>query len=74
MSLVISGGTVVTADGRFLADVRVDGGKITALGRNLAQSGDEIIDAVGKHVLPGGIDVHTHLSMPSMGTVTCDDY
>ncbi len=74
MSLIISGGTVVTADGRFQADVRVDGGKITALGMDLAQSGDEIIDASGQHVLPGGIDVHTHLSMPSMGTVTCDDY
>ena len=74
MSLIISGGTVVTAGGRFQADVRVDGGKITALGRELAESGDTVLDASGKHVLPGGIDVHTHLSMPSMGTVTCDDY
>lgn len=74
MSLIISGGTVVTADGRFQADVRVGDGKITVLGMDLAHSGDEIIDAGVQHVLPGGIDVHTHLSMPSMGAVTCDDY
>ncbi|MBB6015194.1 dihydropyrimidinase [Deinococcus radiopugnans] len=74
MSLIISGGTVVTAEGQFQADVRVDGGQIAAVGRGLAQAGDEVIDADGKHILPGGIDVHTHLSMPSMGTVTCDDY
>lgn len=74
MSTVIINGTVVTATETFRADVRIDGGKISAVGLNLAGSGDTIIDAAGKHLLPGGVDVHTHLSMPSSGTVTCDDY
>lgn len=74
MSTVITNGTVVTAAETFRADVRIDGGKISAIGLELAKKGDTIIDAAGRHVLPGGVDVHTHLSMPSSGTVTCDDY
>ncbi len=74
MSTVIINGTVVTAAETFRADVRIDNGKISAVGLNLAVSGDTIIDAAGKHLLPGGVDVHTHLSMPSSGMVTCDDY
>ena len=74
MSTVITNGTVVTASGTTRADVRIEGGKISAIGLGLAAGADTVIDATGKHLLPGGIDVHTHLSMPSMGTVTCDDF
>ncbi|WP_309572392.1 dihydropyrimidinase [Deinococcus sp.] len=74
MSTVIVGGTVVTAEGTFSADVRIDGGVISAVGQGLAGPADTVIDATGRHVLPGGIDVHTHLSMPSFGTETCDDF
>ena len=50
----------------------VEGGKITAIGQNL--SGDEVIDATGCYVMPGGIDPHTHLEMPFMGTYSSDDF
>ena len=72
MSTIIRNGTIVTADRTFKADVLVEGGKITAIGQNL--SGDEVIDATGCYVMPGGIDPHTHLEMPFMGTYSSDDF
>ena len=74
MSTVITNGTVVTSGGTFNADIKVDDGKISAIGLSLASGADEVIDARGKYVLPGGIDVHTHLAMPSFGTVSSDDF
>ena len=74
MSTVIEGGTVVTVEGTYRADVRIDGGVISAVGRDLTGPAYTVIDATGRHVRPGGIDVHTHLSMPSFGTETCDDF
>ncbi len=72
MSIVIKGGTVVTSERTFAADVLVEGETIRAVGEGL--SGDEVLDASGCHVMPGGIDPHTHLEMPFMGTTTADDY
>ncbi|WLS07588.1 dihydropyrimidinase [Shinella sumterensis] len=72
MSTVIKGGTVVTADLTYKADVRVEGGKIVEIGPNL--SGDEVLDAAGCYVMPGGIDPHVHLEMPFMGTYSADDF
>ena len=72
MSTVIRGGTVVTAARSFPADVLIEGGQVAAVGPDLA--GDETVDAAGCLVLPGGIDPHTHLEMPFMGTTTADDY
>ena len=72
MSVVIKGGTVVTADRTFTADVLIEGETIKAVGPNLA--GDSVIEAAGCFVMPGGIDPHTHLEMPFMGTTTVDDY
>jgi dihydropyrimidinase len=69
---LIRGGTVVNADLSERADVLIDGGKIIAVGVGL--SGDTTIDAGGCYVMPGGIDPHTHLDMPFMGTTTADDY
>jgi dihydropyrimidinase len=69
---VIKGGTVVTADLSFPADVKIKGGKIVEVGQNL--SGDETLDATGCYVMPGGIDPHTHLEMPFMGTYSTDDF
>ena len=74
MSTVLTNGIIVTAAGTFKADIRIDGGKISGIGLDLATSTDDILDVRGKHVLPGGIDVHTHLSMPSFGTVSSDDF
>jgi len=72
MTKVIKNGTVVTADRTYQADVLIDGGKIVAIGAQL--DGDEVIDATGCYVMPGGIDPHTHLEMPFMGTYSADDF
>ena len=72
MSTVIKNGTVVTADLTYKADVMVDGGKIVEIGPDLP--GDETLDATGCYVMPGGIDPHTHLEMPFMGTYSTDDF
>lgn len=75
MALLIRGGTVVNADRSFRADVLCDGGKIVAVGEGLdAPTGAEVIDAGGALVIPGGIDPHTHMEMPFMGTVTVEDF
>lgn len=72
MSTVIRNGTVVTADLSYKADVLIEGGKIAAIGEGL--TGDEVLDATGCHVMPGGIDPHTHMEMPFMGTYSADDF
>ena len=75
MSLLIQGGTVVNADREFRADVLCDGGHIIAVGPDLAvPAGAQILDASGQYVMPGGIDPHTHMQLPFMGTVTMDDF
>ncbi|WP_072312998.1 dihydropyrimidinase [Agrococcus sp. Marseille-P2731] len=79
---LIRGGTVVTATGRSLADVLVDGETIRAvlepgsqlLGLDLAASVDAVVDATGKYVIPGGIDAHTHMEMPFGGTQASDTF
>ena len=72
MSTVIKGGTIVTADLTYKADVKVEGGKIVEIGPDL--SGDTVLDAAGCYVMPGGIDPHVHLEMPFMGTYSADDF
>ncbi|MEJ6396400.1 dihydropyrimidinase [Yoonia sp. 208BN28-4] len=72
MSTVIKNGTIVTADLTYKADVLIDGGKIIEIGQGL--SGGEELDATGCYVMPGGIDPHTHLEMPFMGTYSTDDF
>jgi len=62
MTIALRGGTVVTADGEVRADVLVDGGVVSAIGPSLR--GDEELDATGCHVLPGFVDLHTHLREP----------
>jgi dihydropyrimidinase len=72
---VIINGRVVTATDTFATDVAISNGKITAIGQNLPRdNATKIIDAAGKYVLPGGIDVHTHLDMPFGGTKSADDF
>ncbi len=72
MTKVIRNGTIVTADLTYKADVKIDGGKIVEIGPKL--KGDEVFDATGCYVMPGGIDPHTHLEMPFMGTYSADDF
>ena len=75
MSLLIRGGTLVTASHEYRADVYCDGGLIVAIGEALdAPAGAEIVDAGGQYVMPGGIDPHTHMELPFMGTVSSDDF
>jgi dihydropyrimidinase len=76
-SLLIRGGTVVNADREFKADVLCVGGKIAALGAaaaTQAPAGAQTLDATGRLLLPGGIDPHTHMQLPFMGTVAADDF
>ncbi|TIM47638.1 MAG: dihydropyrimidinase [Mesorhizobium sp.] len=72
MSKVIKNGTIVTADRSWKADVLFKHGKIIAIGPDL--HGDHEFDASGCYVMPGGIDPHTHLEMPFMGTYSADDF
>ncbi len=72
MSKVIKGGTIVTADRSFQADILIEGEKIAEIGENL--SGDDVIDASEAYVIPGGIDPHTHLEMPFMGTTAAETF
>ena len=72
MTTVIKNGTIVTADLTYKADVLIEGGLIIEIGPDL--KGDEVIDATGCYVMPGGIDPHTHLEMPFMGTYSTDDF
>jgi dihydropyrimidinase len=75
MQLLIRGGTVVNADRQFRADVLCVDGRIAAVGENLPQpAGAQLVDAGGQYVMPGGIDPHTHMQLPFMGTVTMDDF
>jgi dihydropyrimidinase len=75
MALLIRGGTVVNHDHSRRADVLIDGDRIAAVAPAIEPPASaEIIDAGGAYVLPGGIDPHTHLEMPFMGTVTADDF
>ena len=71
-SKIIKGGTVVTADRSYVADVKIENGIITGIGQSL--SGDTTLDATGCYIMPGGIDPHTHLEMPFMGTYSADDF
>ena len=71
---VFVGGTVVTADASFRADVAVEDEKIAAVGVDLPTNGAEVVDVSGALLMPGFIDGHTHLDMPFGGTVTSDDW
>ena len=74
-TLLIRGGTVVNADREFRADVLCVNGQIAQVGASLeAPAGAQVLDAGGRYVMPGGIDPHTHMQLPFMGTVTRDDF
>src|SRR5439155_19776861 len=74
MSLLIKNGRIITADADYVADIFIDGETIKAIGEDLPMKADKEIDAIGKFVLPGGIDPHVHLDMPFMGTFSSDSY
>lgn len=74
MSILIKNGRIVTATDDYVADILVEGEEVTAIGRNLKADAEQVIDATGKIVFPGGIDPHVHLDMPFMGTYSSDNY
>src|SRR5437899_10445929 len=74
MRTLIKNGTVVTATDQYKGDILVEGETISVIGTALDMHADKVIDAAGKYVLPGGIDVHTHLDMPFGGTTSADDF
>ena len=76
MRTLISNGTIVTADGSYAADVLIDGETIAQIGTGLggSVSADETIDARGRWLIPGAIDVHTHMELPFGGTFAKDTF
>ncbi|MCO4792418.1 MAG: dihydropyrimidinase [Bacteriovoracaceae bacterium] len=73
---LIKNGHIWSAHDDFIGDILVDGDKIAAVGKDLDKvySADETIDASGMYVFPGGVDVHTHMELPFMGTSSADDF
>jgi len=74
MSLGIVNGTIVTAVDGYPADLRIEAGRIAAIGAGVADTAAHTLDATGLLVLPGGIDAHTHFDLPTGGTVSADDF
>lgn len=71
MATLIKNGTIVTAESEFIADIYLDGEEIAAIGANIEpKDGDEVIDAEGKYILPGGVDQHVHFSFSYKGSKT----
>jgi dihydropyrimidinase len=73
-SLLIKNGTVVTATDQFEGDIYIEGEKVAMIGAALNQSADRVIDAAGCYLFPGGIDAHTHMQLPFMGTYASDTF
>ena len=74
MSILITGGRIITATDDYVGDIFIEDERVTAIGTALPMTADRTIDARGKLVFPGGIDVHTHLDMPFGGSTSADDF
>ena len=72
MSTLIKSGRIVTAEQDYTADIYIEKERITTIGADLNVSADAVFDAGGKYVIPGGVDVHTHMDMP-LGNITSSD-
>ena len=73
-SIGIINGVLVTSGDIIHADILIEDTHIRAIGKDVAQGASRIIDAQGKYIFPGGIDAHTHLDLPFMGTSSSDDF
>ena len=74
MSVLINNGRIITAVDDYMGDVFIENETVTHIGKSLDMEADEILDASGKYLFPGGLDPHTHLDMPFGGTVSADDF
>ena len=74
MTTLIKNGNIITATDNYVADILIEGETVKAIGKDLNVAADEIIDATGMLVMPGGVDPHVHLDMPFMGTYSSDNY
>jgi len=74
MSILIKNGRIITASDDYKADIYIEGERIVSIGQKLNVKADQVINARGKLIFPGGIDPHVHLDMPFMGTSSSDDY
>ncbi|KAJ9459112.1 Dihydropyrimidinase [Diplonema papillatum] len=75
MAILVKGGTIVNDDDEFVGDVLIEGDKIKQVAASIpAPAGATVVDATGRYVLPGGIDTHTHMQLPFMGTKAVDDF
>ena len=74
MSILIKNGRIITAVDDYMGDVFMESETVTHIGKSLDMEADEILDASGKYLFPGGLDPHTHLDMPFGGTVSADDF
>lgn len=74
MKTAIKGGTIITASETYQADILIDGESIQYIAREVTEPVDQVFDATGRYILPGGIDVHTHFALPMFGTISSDDH
>jgi len=74
MTLLIKNGTLITASETVVADILVEGETIVQIQKNIKVENAEIIDAIGKLIMPGGVDPHVHLDLPMFNTVSSDDH
>lgn len=73
-SFLLKNAKIVNSDITEVGDVLIEGTKIAAVGSDLTHKTAEVIDCSGKMVIPGGIDTHTHMQLPFMGTYAIDDF
>ncbi len=74
LTTLVKGGTLITATGTMVADILIENEKISQIGTNLQSTNEDVIDATGKLIMPGGVDPHTHFDLPMFGTVSSDDH
>jgi dihydropyrimidinase len=74
MGTLFKNGTVINAGDSYQADVLVEGEKVVLIGQKIPAASHQVVDAKGKYLMPGGIDVHTHLELPFGGTISSDDF
>ena len=74
MKKIIRNGKIATDTDVFEADILIDGGKITEVGQNISCEGADIIDASGMYVMPGAVDVHTHMDLDVGFARAIDDF